>query len=173
MLQVLDCVYERLLPLVDGFNSLVQLHLLLLGTQVLVRHPVAVVRIIAHLHGQLANIRLKVGREGGREGDHGHLHGQLANIRLKVGREGGRGSLHTCMGNWPILRLKVGGEDRGREVELGWGCVIYQMPFPSKTENTTVYRYQVLILNASTRTLAIPGWTRPGTINPQSPDMSV
>ena len=58
--QVLERVYDRLLPLVDGFNSLVQLHLLLLGTQALVHHPAAVVRITAHLHGQLANIRLKV-----------------------------------------------------------------------------------------------------------------
>ncbi|KAF0291168.1 FAST kinase domain-containing protein 5, mitochondrial [Amphibalanus amphitrite] len=57
--QVLERVYDRLLPLVDGFNSLVQLHLLLLGTQALVHHPAAVVRITAHLHGQLANIRLK------------------------------------------------------------------------------------------------------------------
>ncbi|XP_037087135.1 FAST kinase domain-containing protein 5, mitochondrial-like [Pollicipes pollicipes] len=57
--QVLERVYDRLLPLADGFNSMVQLHLLLLGTQALVHHPASVVRITAHLHGQLATIRLK------------------------------------------------------------------------------------------------------------------
>ena len=81
--QVLECVYERLLPLVDGFNSLVQLHLLLLGTQALVHHPAAVVRITAHLHGQLAHIRLKVRRGHSRS----RSVGVTANTRLNFSQE--------------------------------------------------------------------------------------